>query len=109
MLFADGRTFQIAGTVLSDGTTIIPFAAITLLDRPNEFPIPPTGVVPPIIFVNVEMIDHGTILVAMSISEYNKLAIAQTHRDTPSHNAQPSILQRAATGIARRCGACGRK
>lgn len=109
ILLADGRQFQIAGTVLSDGTTIIPMAAITLGQRPAEFPLPTTGVTPPILYIELIIDDAPPIVAAMSVSEYNQFAIAEAVR---INNAQPrSVLHTLASGVARTvgCRACGSK
>ena len=108
ILFADGRQFQIAGSVLSDGTTIIPFSAIKILSRPSSFPLPTTGIAPPIMYLEMEIIDLGVVLAAMTTMDYNKLALYEAQRAAPARRTIP-LLQQAARGIARRCGACGRR
>ena len=113
MLFADGRTFQIAGTVLSNGTDIIPFSAITLGTKPNTFPIATTGVGLPMIYVDLAIVGEpsipsGTITAAMSMNEYNTLAIAQSQREQPQPAPiQQSVFQQMSNAIGRRCGPCG--
>jgi hypothetical protein len=111
ILFADGREFQIAGTVISDGTTVIPFSAITIGAKPNNFPLPTAGIVPPILYVELGIVDLGTVLTAMSLLDYNQLAIAESKRNQPSAITQQQtftpLLQRAAQAITRRCGVCG--
>lgn len=112
ILFADGRRFNIAGTVISDGETVIPFSAITLGAKPNNFPLPLTGITPPILYVELDIIDEGTVLTAMALNDYNQLAIAESQRNQPSaavrQQAAIPFLQRAAQSVARRCGSCGR-
>ena len=109
ILFADGRRFQIAGTILvgEDGTKI-PFSAVTLGSRPSSFPIATEGVTPPILYINLQIIDEGEILAAMSMHEYNTLALA---RATNKPTAAP--LVRLATAVAgqirKGCGSCGRR
>jgi hypothetical protein len=105
ILFADGRQFQIAGTVLSDGSTIIPFSAISLGGRPTDFPIRVAGVLPPIMYVELVIVGDGTFLAAMSTADYNILALAQQR---PVVQPQ-SFLQQAARVIGARCGACGQR
>lgn len=114
MLFADGRTFQIAGTVLSDGTNVIPFSAITLGAKPSSFPIATTGVGLPMIYVELAIVGEpsipsGTITAAMSMNEYNTLAIAQSQREQPqAAPIQQSLFQKMSNVVGRRCGACGK-
>lgn len=109
ILFEDGRSFQIAGTTLSDGTTIIPFSAIRLGDRPDSFPIEVTGVTPPILYVRLTIDNAPPILAAMSTMEYNQLAIAEAHRLNKTQQRGP--LQRLAGAVVARtgCRACGRR
>ena len=115
ILFADGRQFQIAGTVISDGATVIPFSAITIGAKPINFPLSTAGITPPILYVELIIIDEGTVLTAMSIMDYNKLAIAESQRNQPSaviqqqQQASIPIFQRAAQAVARRCGSCGNR
>ena len=112
ILFADGRQFEIAGTVISDGTTTIPFSAISLGAKPNDFPLPTNGITPPILYVELTIIDFGAVLTALSLMDYNKLAIAESQRNQPAavmrQQAAMPMLQRAAQAVARRCGSCGR-
>jgi hypothetical protein len=107
ILFADGRAFTIAGEVLSDGTTIIPFSAITIGAKETAFPLPLAGVIPPVMFVTLDIIGEGSHLTALSILDYNKLAIAQSTRNIAAAQTPLTFLQRTATTIARRCGSCG--
>jgi hypothetical protein len=109
ILFEDGRRFTIAGTVLSDGTTIIPFSAITVGEKPNSFPIPVVDVVPPIIYVELIIVGDGTILAAMSVMEYNKIALAQAQRSAPIPSQPLGLINRAANFVARTCGSCGKR
>ena len=108
ILFDDGRRFQIAGTVLSDGTTTIPFSAVSLGAKPGSFPLDTTGVNTPIIYVQLNFVDGASVVAAMSMPEYNQMALAEARRVAPKRQT-PTLLQRAATTVARRCGSCGRK
>jgi len=111
ILFSDGRQFQIAGTVLSDGITTIPFSAVSLGAKPTNFPLPTTGIVPPILYVELDIVGEGVVLTAMSLMDYNQLAIAESQRNQPTALARQQaftpLMQRAAQSIARRCGSCG--
>lgn len=109
ILFDDGRRFQIAGTVLSDGTTTIPFSAVSLGAKPGSFPLDTTGVSTPIIYVHLNFVDGASVVAAMSMPEYNKLALAEAQRAATPQRRMPALAQRVAAGIARRCGSCGRK
>lgn len=110
ILFSDGRQFTIAGTVLARGETLIPISAVTIGDRPSTFPISTEGVTPPIIYVVLQIVGDGDFLAAMSMGEYNMLALAQSQRSIkqPLPSAQ-SFMQRAASAVRRGCSACGRK
>lgn len=111
ILFEDGRQFIVAGTVISDGVTTIPFSAISLGAKPNNFPLPTTGITPPILYVVLTIIDEGMVLSAMSLMDYNQLAIAESQRNQPSAIERQQAftpMQRAAQAVRRACGACGR-
>ena len=107
ILFADGRRFQIAGTVLSNGTDIIPFSAIQLGIKPSTFPLATGEVTPPILYVELHIVGEEAVVAAMSVMEYNQLAVSEAARI----NAQtaPSLLNRVAAQITRTtgCRSCG--
>ncbi len=104
--FDDGRQFTIAGTVLANGAETIPFSAISLGPKLASFAGSLADINPPIMFVTL-IIDGASIPAAMSIMDYNKIALAETQRANPRRTSP--IMQRVVSSITRRCGACGRK
>jgi hypothetical protein len=110
LIFEDGRIFQIAGTVLSDGaSTIIPLSAVSIASRPSSFAGSTAGIIPPIIYVELAIVGEANAVAAMSMNDYNTIAIAQQQRETVAAPVAPSFLQGVAQGIVRRCAACGQK
>lgn len=104
--FDDGRQFTVAGTVLANGAETIPFSAISLGPKLSSFSGALDDIAPPIMFVTL-VIDGADTPAAMSVMDYNKIALAETQRANPRRTSP--ILQRVASSITRRCGACGRK
>lgn len=105
--FEDGRQFQVAGTVLADGSgNTIPFSAITIVSRPSSFTGSVVGIAPPISYVKLSIVGEAAhVVAAMSLADYNKIALSSVRK-----SAAPSVspMQRAAGYVRRKCGSCGR-
>lgn len=109
ILFADNRRFTIAGAHLVRAGETISLNTITTGSRPSEFPLATTGVTPPIIYVNLAIEEQGTILAAMSLKEFNTIALAQSKATLVKVPMPMPFAQRAIQRLGRVCGGCGKR